>query len=102
MIGLHLPIAIVIMTFPSPRGIALGLGDIFLSGLLTIQTTTKYGKKAGLLVAVTISCVLFIFEVLLFNNILGEIRGFPATIIVILGWLAGIGIIVLSKLKRVL
>lgn len=99
MVGLNLPIAIMIPTYPFGRDIMLGLGDIFLAGLLAIQAKVKYGLKGGVLTASTIGIAMFIFEILLFNAVFGGIRGFPATIVVILGWLLGIGIIQVIKVK---
>lgn len=86
MIGLYLPVALILPTFPSLKPIALGIGDIFLSGLLTIQTTLKYGHKAGVASAITISLVFFLFNLLMLNMPL-KIAGFPATITVLLGWI---------------
>jgi presenilin-like A22 family membrane protease len=99
MMELQLPIAIIIPTYPSGTRIMIGLGDIFLSGLLAIQTAQKHGQKKGIVIAATIGVAFFIFEVIMFNEVLMGIRGFPATIIVILGWLMGIGIIRLAHYK---
>jgi hypothetical protein len=57
---------------------------------MTIQTALKEGQKAGTLVAFTISIGMFVFETLLFNGFFGSIRFFPATVVVILGWLLAI------------
>jgi len=86
MVGLYLPVALILPTFPSLKPIALGVGDIFLSGLLSIQTTSKYGRKAGVVSAITISLGFFLFNLLMLNMPL-RITGFPATITVLLGWL---------------
>jgi len=91
MINLRLPVAIVLPTFPSIGYAALGLGDIFLSGLLSIQAAHKYGRKTGFLIIASISIALFIFEILVFN-LEPDLKGFPATIIVLLGCLLGLGI----------
>ncbi len=93
MVGLQLPVAVILSAYPSSRGVILGLGDIVLSGLLTIQTTVKYGKKEGVLSAFTIGIAIFTFEYLIFNNLIGGIQVFPATIVVILGWILSIGVI---------
>lgn len=95
MITLRLPIAIVL-----PGIAALGLGDIFLSGLLSVQAALKYGRKVGFLTATTISLTLFLFEILIFNFEFG-LHGFPATIIVLLGWLLGMGICIFQKKKGI-
>ena len=42
-----LPIGIIFPIFPSEGWMFLGLGDVFLFGLLSIQTWQKYGKKFG-------------------------------------------------------
>lgn len=86
IISLYLPAALILPTFPSLKPIALGLGDIFLSGLLSIQITLKYGHEAGVASAITMSLVFFLFNLLMLN-IQFKIAGFPATVIVLLGWL---------------
>ncbi|MEM2308945.1 MAG: hypothetical protein QXV71_00410 [Candidatus Bathyarchaeia archaeon] len=91
MLSLRLPVAIVL-----PGISVLGLGDIFLSGLLSTQAASRYGRKVGLLTAATISLAFFIFEFLMLNFGLGA-GGFPATVIVLLGWLLGIGIYTLQR-----
>ena len=101
MIGLQLPIALILPTFPSYRLTALGLGDIFLSGLLSAQTASKYGQRKGLITAATISIALFIFEILMLNMEIG-VQGFPATIIVLLGWLLGMGLVFLKEKRSIL
>jgi presenilin-like A22 family membrane protease len=90
-LNLGLPVLIVVPTFPG-KGfplalIGLGLGDIFLTGLLAIQLTLKYGKRAGIISAITTGVAFFFFEIALLNFEFAEY--FPATLIVILGWLAG-------------
>lgn len=92
MLGLNLPIAFVLPAYPVGRWIILGLGDVFLSGLLSVQTTLKRGTKSGILTAFAISVAVFVFEAMLFNSLLEGIRFFPATVIVILGWAASFGI----------
>jgi hypothetical protein len=91
MVTLRLPIAIFLPTFPSVGYAVLGLGDIFLSGILSIQAANKYGWKTGFLVIASISVSLFIFEVIIFNLEL-NLNGFPATIIVLLGCLLGLSV----------
>jgi MFS family permease len=91
MITLRLPVAIILPTFPSTGYAILGLGDIFLSGLLSAQTAHKYGRKTGFIIIASISIALFIFEALALNLEAG-LKGFPATIIVLLGCLLGLGI----------
>ncbi|MBS7634429.1 hypothetical protein KEJ34_02885 [Candidatus Bathyarchaeota archaeon] len=91
MIGLYLPVALILPTYPSQKLMAIGIGDIFLSGLLSIQTALKYKRKVGLLSAAMISFTLFIFEFLILNLPL-KIAGFPATLIVLLGWFSTMGL----------
>ncbi len=94
-INLRLPVLIVLPTLPGsgfpPSLIGLGLGDIFLTGLLAIQLTVKCGKRAGIISAITTGVAFFLFEIALLNFAFA--RYFPATLIVILGWLAGYAIV---------
>jgi hypothetical protein len=87
----------MVSTYPFKAVMILGLGDIFLSGLLAIQTALKHGRKAGILTAATISVAMFVYEVFLFNMAFKWVRYFPATVIVIIGWIAAIGIIRLKN-----
>jgi len=98
MIELKLPVALLIYTFPGGKMIGLGLGDLFLAGLLAVQTALKEGRKAGILTAVMIGIAVFIFEAVLFNTMFVEF--FPATIVVVAGWIAGIGVTRLIHSKR--
>ena len=88
-LSLSLPVFIVLPTFPAEGIMVLGLGDIFLSGLLSLQTVLRRGRKIGILTAATISIAMFVFEILLFN--VAYTGYFPATVVVISGWLVGIG-----------
>ena len=95
MIDLRLPVLLVVPTYPAGHTIGLGLGDIFLAGLLAIQTASRRGQTAGLLTAATIGIATFLFEVALFST---EYAGFfPATVVVMAGWGAALG---LSRLIR--
>lgn len=96
MIGLRLPVALILPTYPSRKLAAIGVGDIFLSGLLSIQAASKYKRKFGLISAAAISLMLFIFEFLALNLPL-KIAGFPATLIVLLGWLSAIAPSILRR-----
>ncbi|MFH0748376.1 MAG: hypothetical protein V1915_00395 [Candidatus Bathyarchaeota archaeon] len=87
---LSLPIVIIIPTYPTIGRIILGLGDIFLSGLLSLQNMLKKGRTSGILTALLIGIAMLLFEVANFNT--NYFTFFPATIIVLLGWLAGTGI----------
>lgn len=90
MLALQLPMMIIIPTFPSklPYYLALGLGDIFLFGLLIIQSTRKYGKKFGLASIIAIATIFLLLETILLNF---TIRYFPATVLVTCGWLTALG-----------
>jgi len=101
MVDLKLPVAVQLPTYPFERGILLGLGDVFLSGLMAIQTALRRGHKAGLVIAAAISIALFVFEIFAFNGLFGNIRGFPATVVVVLGWLMGMGILRFTKVAGV-
>jgi len=89
IIRLNLPIMIVVPTFPyQSSGMLLGLGDILLSSLLTIQTARKYGKRFGYISIVFIAAAFLIFEVLMFHYKTGAM---PATVFIVCGWLAALG-----------
>jgi len=87
-ITLGLPVAIRVPTFPSKGHLTLGLGDVFLFGLLSIQTTRKYGKKIGLASIVSMTVVFFLLLTILLNT---GVESFPATVLVISGWLISLG-----------
>ena len=87
-IALGLPVAIILPTFPYESRIILGLGDVFLFGLLSIQTTQKYGKKFGLASIVSITVVFLLLQTILLNT---GVESFPATVLVISGWLISLG-----------
>lgn len=90
-VALELPVLIQVPTFPFEGAILLGLGDIFLTGLMALQLTFKYGKRAGVTAAISTGFAFLLFEIALFN--LEFAHFFPATIVVILGWLLGYGIV---------
>jgi len=87
-ITLGLPIAIILPMFPYEGWTFLGLGDVFLFGLLSIQTTQKYGKKFGLASIVSITVVFLLLQTILLNT---GVKSFPATVLVISGWLISLG-----------
>ncbi|MCK4933608.1 hypothetical protein KAS06_02955, partial [Candidatus Bathyarchaeota archaeon] len=64
VMGLQLPVAIQVPTFPIEGEVILGLGDLFLAGLLSIQISKKYNRRAGVISAISIGIAFFIFEVL--------------------------------------
>ena len=88
MMRLKLPVMLLLPTYPHGLPIGLGLGDIFLASLLSIQMASKYGVKAGILTAATNSLAMFIFEVALLNIMFA--RFFPATLVVIAGSALGL------------
>ena len=97
MIQLSLPVVIILPTFPSQMGfMALGLGDIFLAGLLGIQTIQKFGKRFGLVCVTSIAVVFMVLEMLLLNL---EVWFFPATVMVLAGWLVALGARQLHRLR---
>jgi hypothetical protein len=87
-IGLELPITIALPIIPLNQGnlwkMYLGLGDFFFAGLLAVQTFKKYGKRYALLSAIAMTLSFFIGEIFLLTYIQ---RAFPATLIIIPGWL---------------
>jgi hypothetical protein len=84
---LGLPVIIQLPMFPSVGYIILGLGDIFLAGLLSIQSAKKYGKKFGFASIAAITLVFSILITVLLNYYDGY---FPATVLVISGWLTAL------------
>lgn len=95
---LQLPVAIQVPTFPIEGNVILGLGDLFLAGLLSIQTSRKFNRCAGIISAISIGIAFFIFETLAINYEFSSY--FPATIVVACGWLLGFGIFYLFKHKN--
>jgi presenilin-like A22 family membrane protease len=91
LLDLELPIMLLVPTFPVKISglLGLGLGDVFLTGLLAIQTAQKYGRNAGLISAVAVGFAFFVFEFIVFSY---DYTGFvPATLVVMGGWLLGLG-----------
>ena len=98
LIALNLPILIEVPTFPLQGAIRLGLGDIFLAGLLAIQTAQKYDKRAGVISAISVGFAFLLFEIIILNL---EFTGyFPATLVVVGGWLLGLGLYYLLKQRK--
>ncbi|MCK5625461.1 hypothetical protein KAI11_01250 [Candidatus Bathyarchaeota archaeon] len=83
MLDLQLPTMIIVPTFPVKGYIILGLGDILLTSLLSIQTLRKYGKRFGLASCMSIAIVFFLAETALLNYAFGF---FPATVMIASGW----------------
>jgi len=89
MMRLKLPVLLLLPTYPYGLTIGLGIGDVFLASLLSIQMASRYGVKAGILTAATNSLAMFIFEVALLNTMFA--RFFPATLVVMAGSALGLG-----------
>ena len=83
--ALGLPAFIKLPMFPTNGLTYLGLGDLFLFGLLSIQSTRKYGKNFGLKSTVLMALVYLLLQTVLMNYYPLE-NGFPATVLVISGW----------------
>ena len=81
---------VIVPTFPSTGLAVLGLGDIFLSGLLSIQTAKKYGKKFGILSVVSVTVALLLGPTIIRLN--NNVTSFPATVFVVSGWLTAVGL----------
>ncbi|MCW4020429.1 MAG: hypothetical protein NWF14_04280 [Candidatus Bathyarchaeota archaeon] len=96
MLKLKLPVLLIVPTYPTGMLTGLGLGDIFLAGLLAVQTAVRHEQKTGVLTAFTIGIALFIFEVVFLNTTFADF--FPATIVVVAGWIAGLGIARMTRL----
>jgi hypothetical protein len=96
---LQLPAFIKLPTFPTVGITYLGLGDVFLFGLLSIQTTQKYGKNFGLKSIVLMTLVYLLLQTILLNYY-PLTNGFPATVLVVSGWLASLAARYLYNLFR--
>jgi len=95
-ISLGLPVAIILPAFPSTEWMTiLGLGDIFLVGILSIQTMQKYGRKFAFKSITSIAIVFLLLQTILLNS---GVQSFPATVLVISGWLTALGAKHLYKL----
>lgn len=68
------------------QGKGLGLGDLTLAGILTIQALTQKGQKHAALTIISITTTFLIFE-FLFDTFLYKLGVFPATVIIITGWI---------------
>jgi len=93
---LRLPVAIILPMFPYEGWTLLGLGDVFLFGLLSIQTTRKYGRKFGLASILSVTIVFLLLQTILLNY---DVKSFPATVLVISGWLTSLGARYLYKTR---
>lgn len=97
VIGLGLPVMVILPTYPSSPGfVGLGLGDLLLSGLFSIQTSRRWGKKQGLICCASIAGVFLIVGLIVLNTE----RALPATLFVSLGWLISLGINTLLERRK--
>jgi hypothetical protein len=85
---LGLPVGIILPTFPYKGWTFLGLGDILLLGLLSIQTTRKHGREFGRASIVSMTVAFLLLQTILLN---AGAESFPATVLVISGWLTALG-----------
>lgn len=86
IISLALPIFIVLPVVPTSGVLlGLGLGDLFLTGLLAIQTTQKYGRRIAVLAVLSIATVFGIVESIMLTYFVHQ--ALPATVMVFGGWL---------------
>jgi presenilin-like A22 family membrane protease len=84
MLELQLPTMVIVPTFPLEGYAILGLGDILLSSILSIQTSRKYGKRLALASCTSIALVFLLIETLLLNY---DVGFFPATVMITSGWI---------------
>lgn len=107
--GLGLPVLVAFPTIPTistADGILimrLGLGDFFFSGVLTLQTMKRLGKKTAIASLVAICTSFGLFELILLNKQLAAalpVQALPATLPILLGWLPVVGAKMLLSQKR--
>jgi hypothetical protein len=107
--GLGLPIMIHLPSIPLLLNEAgntvfrsLGLGDFFFAGILAVQTFKRFGKKYAYSAVAAMVLSFAIWQVFL-RDLLSffDLRGFPATVFIITGWIpiALIGVFVYRKQK---
>jgi len=87
-LALRLPVAIILPSFPSDGWMILGLGDVFLLGLLSIQAMQKYGRRFAFASILSETMVFLLLQTILLNC---GVQSFPATVLVISGWLTALG-----------
>ncbi len=85
---LELPVGVILPTFPYAGWTFLGLGDVLLLGLLSIQTTRKHGRKFGFASIISMTVAFLLLQTVLLNT---GVMSFPATVLVISGWLIALG-----------
>jgi hypothetical protein len=113
-VGLGLPVLVILPNIPlifSSTGAilsnGLGLGDFFFAGVLAIQTFNKFGKKTAVISVIFIAVVFGIWEAYLpdilawLSPILGhKLTGFPATLIILSGWVPVIAVKLLFERRK--
>lgn len=83
---LSLPIFIVLPVMPSMEFLmALGLGDLFLTGLLGIHTAKKYGRRFAFMAILSMAVVFGAVEAFMLTYF--PYQGLPATVMIFGGWL---------------
>lgn len=86
VLGLALPIFIVLPVVPSLQYLmALGLGDLFLTGLLGIQTEKKFGRRFAMESVLSMAIVFGIVEAITLTYY--PHQALPATVMIFSGWL---------------
>ncbi|MCL2642109.1 MAG: hypothetical protein FWD52_01130 [Candidatus Bathyarchaeota archaeon] len=93
--GLGLPVIIYLPSIPAyftEAGVmairGLGLGDFFFAGILAIQTFNKFGKKYGHAAIAAMILSFTIWQIFLLDLLtFFDLRGFPATVFIITGWI---------------
>jgi hypothetical protein len=86
VLSLSLPIFIIVRAAPAVQYLlALGLGDLFLTGLLSIQTAKKFGRRFAIESSVSIAIVFGIVEA--FTLTYYPQQPLPATVMIFGGWL---------------
>jgi hypothetical protein len=89
VLSLSLPIFIVLPVVPSLQYLlALGLGDLFLTGLLSIQTSKKFGRRFAIESTLSIAIVFGIVEAFALTYF--PQQGLPATVMIFGGWLIAV------------
>jgi hypothetical protein len=77
--------------FPASGITYLGLGDLFLFGLLSLQSTRKYGRNFGFKSTILMALLYLLLQTVLLNYYPLE-NGFPATVLVTSSWLVTLGV----------
>jgi presenilin-like A22 family membrane protease len=98
IISLSLPVFIVLPVVPSFHTLlGLGLGDLFLTGLLSIQTAKKYGRQVALMSVLSIAIVFGIVEAFMLTYF--PEQALPATVMIFGGWLIAMSIDQKTRLR---